>query len=231
VGTVRVASPELTFLLMARCRGIQELSVIGCYLCGSFSILDEGTGYAGVRDPVTTPADIAAFLDCMAGACGIKRARRALRYVVPNTASPIETLLALTSSLPPMLGGRTMPRVSANQRILVPERLQNLMSADELFGDLYFESVKGDIEYDSYDYHTGRYRLDHTSTRRNVIEAAGIRVVSATWGQIHTFGLYKDFWWLVENNFGIRHRTYNTQQLVAQESLHHMLTDPQFRLF
>lgn len=230
-GAVRVASPELTYLLMAQCRGIQELAVIGCYLCGGFSVSAEGSGYTGARDPITTPEEIAAFLALIPGARGIKRARRALQYVVPNTASPIETLLALTSSLPPMLGGRTMPQVAANQRILVPERLQKLISADELYGDLYFESVRGDIEYDSYDFHTGRYRLDHTSTRRNVIEAAGIKVVSATWGQIKTFGLYQDFWWLVENNFGIRHKTYNEKQLLAQETLNYMLTNPEFRLF
>lgn len=230
-GAVRVASPELTFLLMAQCRDIQELAVIGCYLCGGFSISAEGSGYTGARDPITTPEEIAAFLALMPGAHGIKSARRALQYVVPNTASPIETLLALTSSLPPMLGGRTMPQVAANQRILVPERLQSLMSANELYGDLYYESVKGDIEYDSYDFHTGRYRLDHTSTRRNVIEAAGIKVVSATWEQIKTFELYQDFWWLVENNFGIRHKTYNEKQLLAQETLYCMLTNPQFTLF
>lgn len=230
-GTVRVASPELTYLLMAQCRDIQDLAVIGCYLCGGFSISDEGRGYTGPRDSLTTPEGIASFLDLVPGAYGLNKARRALKYVVQNTASPIETLLALTSSLPPVLGGRMMPQVAANQRILVPERLQSLMSADELYGDLYYESVKGDIEYDSYDFHTGRYRLDHTSTRRNVIEAAGIKVVSATWGQIKTFELYQDFWWLVENNFGIRHKTYNEKQLLAQKTLYCMLTNPQFRLF
>lgn len=230
-GTSKVASPELTYLLMAQSRGIQELAVIGCYLCGGFSISDEGRGYTGLRDPLTTPEDIAAFLDLMPGAYGLNKARRALRYIVPNTASPIETLLALTSSLPPMLGGRAMPQVVANQRIAVPERLQNLMAAHELFGDLYYASVKGDIEYNSYDYHTGRYRLDHSSARRNVIEAAGIKVVSATWGQIKTFELYEDFWWLVENNFGIRHKTFNNKQLLAQETLYCMLTNPEFRLF
>lgn len=230
-GTSKVASPELTYLLMAQSRGIQELAVIGCYLCGGFSISDEGRGYTGLRDPLTTPEDIAAFLDLMPRAYGLNKARRALRYIVPNTASPIETLLALTSSLPPMLGGRAMPQVVANQRIDVPERLQNLMAAHELFGDLYYASVKGDIEYDSYDYHTGRYRLDHSSARRNVIEAAGIKVVSATWGQIKTFELYEDFWWLVENNFGIRHKTFNNKQLLAQETLYCMLTNPEFRLF
>ena len=230
-GTSKVASPELTYLLMAQSRGIQELAVIGCYLCGGFSISDEGRGYTGLRDPLTTPEDIAAFLDLMPGAYGLNKARRALRYIVPNTASPIETLLALTSSLPPMLGGRAMPQVVANQRIAVPERLQNLMAAHELFGDLYYASVKGDIEYNSYDYHTGRYRLDHSSARRNVIEAAGIKVVSATWGQIKTFELYEDFWWLVENNFGIRHKIFNNKQLLAQETLYCMLTNPEFRLF
>ena len=231
VGTTRVASPELTYLLMAQRRDIRELAIIGSYLCGGFSISDEGNGYIGARNPITTPEEIASFLDCMPGANGVNKARRALRYVVPNTASPIETLLALTSTLPPLLGGRTMPEVTANQRIVVPEKLQNLMASDELFGDLYYKKVRGDIEYDSYDYHTGRYRLDHTSKRRNVIEAAGIKVVSATWGQIKTFELYKDFWWLVENNFGIRHRTYNEKQLVAQETLYNMFMDPSFRLF
>lgn len=229
--TARVASPELTYLLMAQCRDVQELAMVGCYLTSRFSITESGRGYAGMREPLTTPERISAYLDLLPGANGMRRARRALRYVVPNTASPIESLLALTSLLPPSLGGRTMPSVVANQRIVVPEKLQKLMGSEELFGDLFYEKVGGDIEYDSYDYHTGKFRLDHTSTRRNVLEAARIKVVSATWGQIKTFELYQDFWWLVENNFGLRHYKLNQKQLMAQESLYNMFIDPEFRLF
>ncbi|MGI6231164.1 MAG: hypothetical protein ACOYJL_09740 [Tractidigestivibacter sp.] len=230
-GSTAVASPELTYLLMAQDSSVVDAAIIGSYLCSGFSIGEDGRGYVGSREPLVTPKEISNYLDKVPGAYGIKTARRALKYVVPNTASPMEVLLALSCSLPPLLGGRSMPPVIANQRIAVPDELLKLAGTDSLYGDLFFAKVKGDLEYDSNEYHTGKFRSDHTFARRNVIEAAGVKVVSATWGQMRTFEMFNTFWWLVERNFGLRHHSFNERQRAAQEELYLRFTDKEFRLF
>lgn len=231
VGSSFVASPELTYLLMAQDLDVVDTAIIGTYLCSGFSIRDEGRGFVGSRDPLVTPEEISSFLGKVPGVRGIKTARQALKYIVPNTASPMEVLLALSCSLPPLLGGRSMPPVTANQRIDVPRELLELAGTDSLYGDLFFATVKGNLEYDSNEYHTGQFRSDHTFARRNVIEAAGVKVVSATWGQMRTFELFNTFWWLVEKNFGLRHHKFNERQRAAQEELYRRLTDRGVRLF
>lgn len=232
VGTTHVASPELTFVLMARDKTVQELAEIGCYLCGGFAIGDEGCGYVCQRSPLTTPEDIRAFISRLAPHTrGVSTASRALRYVVPHTVSPEEVLLALTCSLPPSLGGRSMPKVVANQRIDIPKSLRDHTGATHFFGDLFFRSVRGDMEYDSEEYHTGKYRLDHTMQRRNILETAGIKVVSATYGQISSYQRFLDFWWMAERRYGIRHKSYSWAQQRAQENLYAWLMDRTRRLF
>ena len=87
------------------------------------------------------------------------------------------------------------------------------------------------MEYDSEEYHTGKYRLDHTMQRRNILETAGIKVVSATYGQISSYQRFLDYWWMAERRYGIRHKSYSWAQQRAQENLYAWLMDRTRRLF
>lgn len=230
-GSSCVSSPEFTFLQMAARRPLWEVVRIGCYLCGCFAVGDESGRFAGARAALTTPESILDFVASVPGAYGANRARSALPYVVPYAASPIEVLLCMAFSLPPQKGGWSMPGIEANQRIEVDGRLHVLAGTDHYQGDIYLPSVKGDVEYDSYEFHTGRFRLDHTQTRRNVLEASGIKTVSATWGQISDFRKYETFLWMVKERFGIRQRAFSRDERAAQMELYANLTDPKIGLF
>lgn len=230
-GSNRISSPEFTYLQMAGRRPLIETVEIGCYLCGGFSIEDEGRGYVGERSPLTDPGDIRSFLDAAKGAYGAVPAMRALEYVIPSAASPMEVLLMLAFSLPPELGGWGFPPISVNQRIEVDERLQTLIDKSYVRGDIYMPSVKGDVEYDSYAFHTGKYRLDHTQARRNVLEAMGVKTVSATWGQTNTFDKFETFIWMVRERFGIEQREFDDREKAAQKDLYALLTDKNKRMF
>ncbi len=225
-GSIRIASPELTYLLMAGQCSFNELVELGCYLCGGFSIGEKGYDYTGRREPLTTPEDIKKYLDEVPQAYGVKKARRALRYVVANTASPMEVFLGMEYVLPVRLGGWEMPELAANQRIEVVDELRGLAGTDHLLGDLYIPGVNGNTEYDSYEFHTGRYRLDHTQLRRNVLEAMGVKTVSATYGQVNTAENFDAFMWLVNERFGLGHREFTLEQKEAQHDLYEFLIDP-----
>lgn len=226
-----MSSPEFTFLQMAKTLSFCEAVRLGNYLCGSFSVGANGRDYIGGRAPLTNPRLIGSFLERCKGAPGIANARRALKYIVPGAASPMEVFLAMTFNLPAKEGGWGMPTIEANQPIEVDERLIPLAGTDHYVGDVYLPTVHGDVEYDSYQYHTGRYRLDHTQERRNVLEVMGIKTMSATWGQIDTFEKFATFVWALKKRFGIRQKEYPPRVVRAQEDLYQFLTKPESRLF
>ena len=226
-----VCSPELTFVQMASCRDLIEVVEIGCYLCGKFSISDEGRGYVDERQVLTLPENLSKCVAALSRVHGLERAREALLYVVPNTASPMEVLLVMAFVLPPSAGGWMMPEIVANQRIDVDEHLRPLVGKSYFLGDIYLPSVKGNIEFDSYEFHTGKYRYDHTQARRNVLEAMGVKTISATWGQLNTFEKFESFIWMVKERFGIEHHTFTDDGRAAQIDLYEHLTNTKARLF
>ena len=226
-----VCSPELTFVQMASCRDLIEVVEIGCYLCGKFSISDKGRGYVDERQVLTLSENLSECMAFLSRVHGLERAREALLYVVPYTASPMEVLLVMAFVLPPSAGGWMMPEIVANQRIDVDESLRPLVGESYFLGDIYLPSVKGNIEYDSYEFHTGKYRYDHTQARRNVLEAMGVKTISATWGQLNTFEKFETFMWMVKERLGIEHHTFTAKEQAAQIALYERLTNTKARLF
>ena len=231
-GTNLVASPELAFLELAQTHSLWELVEAGNYLCSTFSIGDEGRGYTGKRTQVTTMGRLSRFLDEVPPHTrGVRRARQALEHVVELTASPKESQLAMHYHLPVELGGRGPFEITANQEIRIDEHGQRLLSSGHLVGDLFLPDFGCDLEFDSIEFHTGRFRLDHTQARRNVLEAMGIKTVSATEGQISRIEKLDDFTWLLEERLGIPHPAYTREQRLAQIDLFDWLNDPQRALF
>ena len=231
VGQNCVSSPEFVFVQMAYRRSLVDLVEIGCYLCGTFAISDEGRGYMGERAALTTPEEIARFISRIPGAYGSRLASRALSYVVPGAASPMEVLLVLAFVLPPALGGWVMPEISANQHIPIDEDLRVLADATHFVGDIYLPSVRGDVEYDSKEFHSGSYRLDHTQTRRNVLEAMQIKTVSATPGQVSTFEKFEAFIRMVKRRFGLEQCEFTAKEREAQIELYERMTSTKRTLF
>lgn len=227
-----VTSPELTFLELAQTHSLWELIEIGNYLCSTFSISDEGRSYTGKRAQLTTVEQLSRFLDKLPPhARGVRRARRALEHVIELTASPKESQLAMHYCLPAELGGRGPFDIVANQAIRIDEHGQRLLDSGHLIGDLFLPDFGCDLEFDSIEFHTGRFRLDHTQARRNVLEAMGIKTVSATEGQINTVEKLDDFTWLFEERLGVPHPAYSREQRLAQLDLFDWLNDPRRTLF
>lgn len=197
-----VCSPEFTFLQLADSRTVLELILIGTYLCAGFSITENGA-FSELCTPATTPARLESYLACSSGARGVAKARRALRHVAPGTASPMEILLCLAFTLPKSLGGWGYPEARANEELDVPQHLRGPLGSRTLRCDLYFPSVKGDVEYDSAEFHSDAERLDYTQTRRNVLEAMGIRTISATKSQLRGYERFNDFMWMAIERLGL----------------------------
>lgn len=227
-----IASPELTFLQMARGRSLFELVEIGCYLCSTFSISPRGRGYTGKREQLMTLEDLTKYLNALPRRTyGRRLALQALPHIVELTASPKEVHLAMHYGMPPDFGGRGPIAISANQPIEIDEHAQRLLDEHHLKGDLYLSEYDADLEYDSIEFHTGRFRLDHTQARRNVLEAMHVKTISATQGQIDTLERFDDFTWLLEERIGREHIEPTPGQRKAQEDLFQWLNDSRRTLF
>lgn len=230
-GDNTIASPELTFVQMASRRTLAETIELGCYLCSTFSV-DEDGRYAGERYALTSTEALAGFIALLPTRVhGVRRARRALEHVADGAASPKEIFLTMVYGLPPALGEKGPFAFQANQVIAIDPHIQRLLGSRYLKGDLYLPEFNADLEYDSYEFHTGKYRLDHTQARRNALEAMGTKTVSATYGQVRTFESFENFTWMFRERLGLDHPTYSREERAAQIALYEHLMGPENHLF
>lgn len=119
---VVVSSPEFCFLQMASTLSIVELIQLGFELCGTYSMRDEGFSVAD--GSLTTAAQLGRFLEAAQGLRGLDKARRAVRYLINGSASPMETAFAMLLCLPYALGGYGIRRPQLNYRTEVPASLR-----------------------------------------------------------------------------------------------------------
>lgn len=179
-GDLYVASPELCFTQLPSSHPLPDQVSIGHELCGSYRI---GVGYG--LPPLTTVAKLKAYAQRAAGMDGIVQTRRALRYVLPDSASSMETTLAMFFDLPALMGGCAFSFPQLNARIDPGRRSKNLASQSFYRCDLYWEKAKLAVEYESNLFHTGARRLAKDSRRRDELTAMGVTVVTATASQVY----------------------------------------------
>lgn len=201
---VFVASPELVFLQLAATRPIEEAIYFGFALCSSYCITDaaaRGIVLRGDGDkPLTTPNKIAAFLAKVEPAHGSARARKALRYVRPNSYSPMESALAMSLGMPLRLGGFNFSDIELNPTLTI-------RTGTDAYGDPRFSVRRPDllirskgrtgeirqvaIDYDSFAFHAERENLRKDALRRNELTLyPGMTHLVATTAQVNDFGQF-----------------------------------------
>lgn len=107
---LHVASLELAFLQMARELDFLNLARLGFELCGSYSLDARAERGFFDRAPLTDPRKIRSFAEASPHLKRRKAVLRALQHVLPGSASPAETRLAMLLSLPCRLGGFGLPK-------------------------------------------------------------------------------------------------------------------------
>jgi len=185
-----VSSPEFCFVQMAGVLPFVRLIELGYELCGSYSICaveDPNAPARGFhrRDPLTSTKKLEAFVTRMNGVKGQQKAMLALRYILNNSASPMETKLAIFLILPYKLGGYSLAKPELNKRI-IPSKLDKRFSGKTSFEcDLFWPEYNLDVEYDSELYHTGKDQVAEDSKRRNSLMMMGIQVITVTKQQLY----------------------------------------------
>jgi hypothetical protein len=189
-GDVYVSSPEFTFLQMAGKLDITQLIALGCEFCGTYILLPKNRRHPGAVDdhpkrvaPLTNIAKLGAFLEEAGNANGVRKARRALRYVAEGSRSPMETMVYLLLCLPPMLGGYGLPQASLNPTIHLDDEAQGIALRRHAEGDICWPDKHLDIEYHG-DLHVGMLKMHEDVGRTIGIESMGWRVITLTGSQV-----------------------------------------------
>lgn len=214
-------SVELAFEQVANSLALLDLIRLGYELCGTYSLSERSEGGFFKRRQLITPRKLQTFLEKSPRAHGRKNALRALRYVLPNSASPAETRLAMLLSLPCNLGGFGLPRPTLNYRLNLTPSERMIAGRGFVKCDLYWESGKLGIEYDSDMEHTGSARIASDAARRGALAFANTTVITVTRMQYNNLpqmtAIAKELAKLLGTQFRPRCRDYGAKQRALRD--------------
>ncbi|WP_281654692.1 hypothetical protein [Eggerthella sinensis] len=174
------SGPELCFVQMAETLPQAHLIRLGMELCGTYGVPTVNQVDFDRAHPYTTVERLGRFIDEIGPVPGAKRARRALRSVVDESASPFETALVMLLCLPLSKGGYGLPRPEMNRGMNA--RWSTVRrAADKRFAcDLLWRDAAVAVEYESFQHHSKKGKLADDARRRNDLLAHGITVVPVT---------------------------------------------------
>lgn len=183
---VAATSPELSFARLGASLSIAKLIAIGCEQTGTYALAPDSPDGFVRQEPLTSVEQLRIFTQSIEGLPGIKRARRAARFVLPGSASPAETNLALLLHLPYSMGAYNVRTPLLNHRIDLDRRARALASKPFVRCDLCWPEARLCIEYDSDAQHTGSERIARDSKRRNALISMGYSVITVTKRQLYS---------------------------------------------
>lgn len=164
-----VATPEFTYLRMARFVTETQLAEIGMNLCGRYYV-DMKTGRIESRTAfLTTPERLRAFVVANESARGSRKALAALRWVMPNSGSPYETKMKLVYCHPLSRGGLCLPFTDMNYDVRAG-RLSRITFQSKYSIDMVDRFRKAAMEFDGEE---GHQDSSKDKRRRNELAAMG----------------------------------------------------------
>lgn len=185
---ILICSPG--FCLQQLCDGAStaQAAATAMEVCGCYALSARAPHGFHERPPLETPEDLAARLEREHGR-GARRAREALRLVVPGSRSPMETVVVLFFTLPVELGGCGLPAPQVNVRVEIPDDLRAALRRPYLVVDLCWPDQRIILEYDSYTWHLSPHSFDGTQSRNEGLRDEGWMVRSVTAGILADDGL------------------------------------------
>lgn len=183
---VYALAPEMIFVMLSPYLDVISLIRLGLRLCASFQAEKE-IDYSSKR--LTSAVQLRQFIEFCPQRTGIKKARRALSYVVDNIHSIPEEQLYLQLCLPRLLGGYGFRGGIPNMLITVDS------SAEWRYrrGDICWPKKRLCVEYDSTEFHGQYADLQRDSIRRTELLNRGYAVLSITNKQLYRVQYFRAF--------------------------------------
>ena len=211
---IYLSSPQFLFLQLATVLDEVDLIALGMELCGFYSrwsfpdkklrpsVEDEFKQATFEIQPAITAKKLEQFINGCAGMRGVSQARKAMKYILDNAASPMEAAVYLLLCLPRHRGGRGLPAPVFNARVRVPTSTTH----DNRYPDLYWPARSLDVEYQSDYAHSGNWSRYRDSRREIELEAEKITVLPLTSAQLVEPDEFNSFAASVRRNLGVRSR-------------------------
>lgn len=191
---VLVATPEATFVQLARCLTLPQLLLVGMELCGTYALDgsgSDGTGFSQ-RPRLITVRRLAQYISWCHGFDGLRIARQAVRLLMSNSGSPGESHTILALTLPLHLRGLGLPQPKLNRRTEVTIQNKDGTDQSQYYYDFYWSASKRvgsdkplrkrrvDGEYDSDTHHAGTLKMHDDAHRGNSVQYMGTAHVVIT---------------------------------------------------
>lgn len=162
--------------------------VVACEFAGTYRLPKEGKQPVYHAPKLMTKESLDTCARIVGSTSAESRARRAAKLAFDDSASPMETAVALMLTLPVAYGGFGLPAPKLNASPDIAEYRGTVSDRDEVRCDMLWEEDKVALEYDSYEFH-GRDDLNRLTTdavRSNILNALGYSTFRVTPGVIRS---------------------------------------------
>ena len=201
---IYVCSPELCFLQAANELSLPELVFLGIELCAIYC-RDEDSEYGQRRrDPLMSLASLEGFLNQANNLHGIKKARRASKYILERSNSPMESRLAAIAVLPISVGGYGIKNTLLNYDVLLSQKGSYYYGWDRCCCDMVWKKEKVVLEYDSKLSHLSVEQHRKDKKRSTALTFSGYKVISLTEEQVKHFRSIEDSFLALRNVLGLK---------------------------
>ena len=165
--------------------------------------------------PVMKSNRAKAFVARQSALRGSVGANAALKWVVDNSASPMETAVYLLLCLPKRLGGYGLPKPILNPKLIIstPD------GTKERYPDLYWIGASIDVEYNSDLSHSGEWARYRDSKREVELTVANVRVLPLTRRQLMSVSEFDAFAQGLRKMLGIRSRKVDSEWAYRRDEL------------
>lgn len=180
---IMIASPELCCLQMASQATLSRMVALEMECLGLYGRVPGPRGFLD-RRPLISKEELRSFLDDVQGHRGVNNARRALRWALEGSRSPMETNVAVIFTLPLELGGYGFCHPTLNYVVRPTPEEYPLCQAPYYSVDVCWPRQMVALEYNSYMEHMGHVAFDHDGMKRNSLEALGWKFIEVTKGQL-----------------------------------------------
>ena len=223
---VYVSSPELTLCQMAESLPYADELELCLEFCSGYCINTDSERGFDDRPALTNASKLKAYVSRYKGRRGAKQIRPLLRYVIDDSASPMESIVLMLLCLPSRLGGRQLPMPEHNVEVPISGRARSHTSRKSLSCDLYWEKFKLDVECDSTKYHTSKRQLGIDSNRRIILDAMDYRYVGVTYWQLENESEFEDVVQAIRRAMGLKLRNSSERIQANRNALRMYLVTP-----
>lgn len=195
--TIYIACPELMFCQLASTYSFEKLLLLGYEICGTYSYNDHSPiGFSNNLCPLTNVHNISNYISelkkCSYNFSGLKNAKKAVDYILENSASPQESRLSILLTGPRSIGAFGLKNCSLNSKVKLTSKAAQICNQTFVFPDICIKDKKIAIEYDSDYFHDNENQNRKDKRRINALHYDGWKTYTFVADQFYNYGAVKN---------------------------------------